>query len=505
MENPKKQKKKRETKSYTVEEAIQDPDNKLTLDQMNIEESESEYEEYTEESVYESYSDEEEEMEEVGDVEESNKKQVNILNDKDLDEDNIDFDNAAYEMLHRANPEWPCMSIDFLLPERYFPPIDNFFSKTKQYKEEYPFKVTMVAGAYTSNPKNGVLYVTDWCNMKKTKYDNDPDKEDESEEDLEPKMKVAKEKIRGNVLRIKSMRNSYIAAYWADNPSIEIVDLRPMLLDLEEVEEETVLSKGGKKKAKAANQIKINSFNKKLEGFAINWSEMKEGYLCVGGQEKELEIYAPNSNYTSWSLLAHISNAHKDSVEDVVFSPHDPNLLASASCDRSIKIWDMRMKTAEKQVTTFIMNGHESDINCLSWSTFSPTLIASGSDDCSFKTWDTRFVQNGCVSRVLWHQEPITAIGWDPYDAAQMAVSSEDNKLSIWDFSVEADEQQLVDQNEQSIPQQLVFLHQGQKNIKDLKWHPSYKNLLVSTAENGINVFKPAFDDTDSIYEDEIY
>ncbi len=30
----------------------------------------------------------------------------------------LEFENAAYEMLHRANCEWPCLSIDFMLPER---------------------------------------------------------------------------------------------------------------------------------------------------------------------------------------------------------------------------------------------------------------------------------------------------------------------------------------------------------------------------------------------------
>jgi hypothetical protein len=28
------------------------------------------------------------------------------------------FDNSAYEMLHRAKVEWPCLSIDYLLRER---------------------------------------------------------------------------------------------------------------------------------------------------------------------------------------------------------------------------------------------------------------------------------------------------------------------------------------------------------------------------------------------------
>ena len=29
----------------------------------------------------------------------------------------LEFENSAYEMLHRAHTEWPCLSFDFLLEE----------------------------------------------------------------------------------------------------------------------------------------------------------------------------------------------------------------------------------------------------------------------------------------------------------------------------------------------------------------------------------------------------
>jgi len=32
------------------------------------------------------------------------------------------FDSNAYEMLHRAKVEWPCLSLDILLPERWNEP-----------------------------------------------------------------------------------------------------------------------------------------------------------------------------------------------------------------------------------------------------------------------------------------------------------------------------------------------------------------------------------------------
>jgi ribosome assembly protein RRB1 len=53
----------------------------------------------------------------------------------------------------------------------------------------------------------------------------------------------------------------------------------------------------------------------------------------------------------------------------------------------------------------------------------------------------------------------------------------------------------MFDNFNNEIPQQLVFLHQGQNNLKEVKFHPYFKDMLVSTSENGINLFKPGFNE----------
>lgn len=41
-------------------------------------------------------------------------------NKEDLnEEEQLAYENSAYEMIHWANCEWPCLSIDILLPERF--------------------------------------------------------------------------------------------------------------------------------------------------------------------------------------------------------------------------------------------------------------------------------------------------------------------------------------------------------------------------------------------------
>jgi len=66
-----------------------------------------------------------------------------------------------------------------------------------------------------------------------------------------------------------------------------------------------------------------------------------------------------------------------------------------------------------------------------------------------------------------------------------------DNKLTVWDFSVEPEKDEPINTE---IPPQLMFLHLGQKNIRELRFHPYYDSVIVSTAEDSYNIFKPNFD-----------
>ena len=47
------------------------------------------------------------------------------------------------------------------------------------------------------------------------------------------------------------------------------------------------------------------------------------------------------------------------------------------------------------------------------------------------------------------------------------------------------------------MPPQLMFLHQGQQDMKEIRFHPQFKSLIVSTAADSINVFRPNFEPDD--------
>lgn len=73
-----------------------------------------------------------------------------------------------------------------------------------------------------------------------------------------------------------------------------------------------------------------------------------------------------------------------------------------------------------------------------------------------------------------------------------LCASSEDNQVTIWDLSVENDDTTSSDPLLAQYPPQLLFIHQGQTNVKELHHHPQIPGVIVTTAEDGFNAFKPA-------------
>ena len=158
-----------------------DDDNDEDVDMKEEQNVEGEDNLYEREDSYESIEDNEIEDDVDGEKEEKikktkkeekknvdkNKIQVNLWDDKknnNLKEgETLDYDNDAYEMLHRSKVEWPCLSVDFLLKENsLISGVKDFYlpnDKRKMTSDKYPYNTYIIAGSQT-NEKNGYFYFT---------------------------------------------------------------------------------------------------------------------------------------------------------------------------------------------------------------------------------------------------------------------------------------------------------------------------------------------------------
>jgi hypothetical protein len=69
----------------------------------------------------------------------------------------------------------------------------------------------------------------------------------------------------------------------------------------------------------------------------------------------------------------------------------------------------------------------------------------------------------------------------------------------VWDLALERDpeeEASLAPEGnaclQEALPSQLLFVHAGQADIKELHWHGQIPGLLLTTALDGFNLFRPS-------------
>jgi ribosome assembly protein RRB1 len=136
-------------------------------------------------------------------------------------------------------------------------------------------------------------------------------------------------------------------------------------------------------------------------------------------------------------------------------------------------------------------HAHSTDVNVISWNRSEPLLLSGGDDGC-LKIWDLRQFKKGEAAAVFRHHSAaVTSVEWAYHDPTVFASSGDDNQVVQWDLAVERDgEQSEGDGEGVEVPPQLLFIHQGQREVKELHWHPQLPGVMLTTALSGFNIFR---------------
>ncbi|XP_078609981.1 glutamate-rich WD repeat-containing protein 1-like [Branchiostoma floridae x Branchiostoma japonicum] len=386
------------------------------------------------------------------------------------EEEELVHDESAYVMYHQAQTGAPCLSFDILQ------------DSLGDSRETFPLTAYMVAGTQAEIGRPNHVILMKMSKLNKTAAGSDDEDEESDDEDENPQLDTVMFQQQGGVNRIRTtvVQGTHLAACWSDKGSVHIWDLSK---PLRAVEEPSAIAAFEKKKDKMQP---VYSFpGHQTEGFAVDWSTTVNGRLATGDCRKDIHVW--NMQDGGWNVDQRPFTGHTQSVEDIQWSPNEATVFASCSVDKTVRIWDIRAAPSKANMLT--TTAHERDVNVISWNRHEP-FIVSGGDDGVIKVWDLRQFQKGVAVAVFKHHTaPITSVEWHPTDSTVFAASGADDQLTMWDLAVERDEEGAASQGV-DVPPQLLFVHMGQNDIKELHWHPQLPGVLVSTAHSGFNIFR---------------
>lgn len=148
------------------------------------------------------------------------------------------------------------------------------------------------------------------------------------------------------------------------------------------------------------------------------YESVGEEILVSGSDDFTLFLWKPEKEK---KFIARMTG-HQQLINDVKFSP-DGRVIASASFDKSIKLWE---SSTGKYITS--LRGHVQAVYSISWSADSRLLVSSSADS-TLKLWSLK-TKKLCQD-LPGHADEIYAVDWSP-DGLRVASGGKDKILRLW-------------------------------------------------------------------------
>jgi nucleoporin SEH1 len=143
----------------------------------------------------------------------------------------------------------------------------------------------------------------------------------------------------------------------------------------------------------------------------VSWNQSRFDVpmIAVGGNSDAVKVWGYNNSYRRWQVVAELAG-HLDAIHDVSWAPNmgrSYHLIATASKDRTVRVWKLRMPDAGgprlegatvEQVA--VQHHHDSEVWRVEWNV-AGTMLASSGDDGTVRMWKSDHQGNwACVSTI---------------------------------------------------------------------------------------------------------
>ncbi len=242
----------------------------------------------------------------------------------------------------------------------------------------------------------------------------------------------------------------------------------------------------------------LKTLKHSAEVWSISFSPDRTLLALVSGSDaKTIKLWSAVDGKELWS-----HKAHSDYVRSVVWSP-DGKMLASASIDKTVKLWSLEGKELRtiknsswvesaawspdgkmlawgsndgsiklwalegKELKT--LTGHDDVVRSVNFSA-DGRMLASGSDDNTVKLWN---IEGKELPRIQGsHRDKVYSVAWSP-DGKMLAWGSADKTIKVWSL-VNGDKE--------------LWKHKERSNVRSVSFSPDGQ-LLASTSGSTIKLW----------------
>ncbi|KAK9663985.1 hypothetical protein RND81_14G011500 [Saponaria officinalis] len=217
--------------------------------------------------------------------------------------------------------------------------------------------------------------------------------------------------------------------------------------------------KGGER----GNFVAVGSMEPSIEIWDLDTIDEVEPALVLGGViEKKKKKKKTKKGKKS---IKYKEDSHTDSVLGLAWNKEFRNILASASADKRVKIWDIA--TGKCSIT---MEHHTDKVQTVAFSHHVPQILLSGSFDHSIVMKDGR---NPSHSGYRWSVDAdVESLAWDPHTEHNFVVSLENGMIQGFDIRA-------ASSNSADLKPSFT-IHAHEKAASSISYNFSAPNLLAS-------------------------
>ncbi|KAF9814828.1 hypothetical protein IEO21_04880 [Rhodonia placenta] len=192
------------------------------------------------------------------------------------------------------------------------------------------------------------------------------------------------------------------------------------------------------------------------EVFSLDWSNLQKDLFVSASWDGTVKLWSPERPHSLSTL-----HAHRACVYQALFSPHQPDTIATCSTDGTLKLFDLRAPayaapapggapgsfTAPLSAAALTVPASGTEVLTLDWNKYRPWVLASAGVDKAVKVWDCRMVKMGagagtgaeqqavgglCETHMAGHEYAVRRVQWSPHRPDVLATASYDMTCRVW-------------------------------------------------------------------------